>query len=51
MKKANAASSAVALSNGMRLREEFTDSENELSVVYGITRAEWNEIKRKENMT
>ena len=48
MKKENAASSAVALSNGMSLIEEFTDDENELSVVYGITRGVWN--KGKENM-
>lgn len=41
MKKENAASSAVALSNGMSLIEEFTDDENELSVVYGITREVW----------
>lgn len=50
MKKANTASSAVALSNGMSLTEEFTDSENEISVVYGITRAEW-EMKGKKHDT
>lgn len=51
MKKANVASSAVAASIGMRFIEEFTDSENELSVVYGITRGEWNELKEKGNIT
>ena len=41
MKKANIPSSAVARANGMALLDEFTDGENELTIVYGISREEW----------
>ena len=42
MKKENLPSSATARANGMKLLCEFTDGENEQTVVYGISRAEWN---------
>ena len=45
MKKANIPSSATACSNGMRLPNEFIDSENEQTVVYGISRKEWLELQ------
>ena len=40
MKKANVPSSAVARANGMTLLGEFTDDEDEQTVVYGIRREE-----------
>ena len=46
MKKANLASSATALANGMKLLDEITDAEGERTVVYGICREEWEEQKR-----
>lgn len=45
MKKTNIASFAAAKANGMRKVDEFTDAENEVTVVYAITRAEWNLLK------
>ncbi|MGN0638629.1 MAG: GNAT family N-acetyltransferase [Huintestinicola sp.] len=47
MKKDNIPSAAVARANGMRLIEEFTDGENEVTAVYGVTRGEWKQIERK----
>lgn len=44
MKKANIPSSATARANGMRLVEEFTDKESEQTVVYAITRKEWQSL-------
>lgn len=44
MKKANIPSSATARANGMRLVEEFTDKEGEQTVVYAITRKEWQTL-------
>lgn len=41
MKKSNIPSSATARANGMSLLDEFTDDENEQTVVYGISREEW----------
>jgi len=41
MKKSNVASSATAMANGMCKVDEFTDEENEATVVYAITRQEW----------
>ena len=41
MKKANIASAATAMANGMRRVDEFTDAENEATMVYAITRDEW----------
>ena len=38
MKKANTASSATARRIGMRLADEYTDGENELTEVYSISR-------------
>lgn len=45
MKKYNIASAAVAVSYGCKKLDEFIDSENETTVVYGITRTEWEKIK------
>ncbi len=45
MKAANAASSATARSVGMRKTDEYTDGENELTEVYGITRDEWSALR------
>ena len=51
MKKANLSSAATARANGMALLGEFTDSEGEQTVIYGISRAEWNNQKiSKENV-
>lgn len=41
MKASNVASSATAMANGMRKVDEFTDEENETTVVYAIAREEW----------
>ena len=41
MKADNAPSIGVARANGMQLVEEYTDDENERSVVYAVTRSEW----------
>ena len=46
MKQSNTASSAVAKSNGMRFLGEFRDEEGETTVVDGITRAEWQLLKK-----
>ena len=43
--KDNIASAAVAVSYGCKKLDEFIDSENETTVVYGIARAEWEKIK------
>ena len=45
MKKANIPSAATARANGMTLLNEFTDSEDEQTVVYGISREEWQNQK------
>lgn len=51
MKKANLPSAATARANGMALLGKFTDSEGEQTVIYGISRAEWNNQKiSKENV-
>lgn len=44
MKKDNLGSAAVAVSYGCKKLDEFIDSENETTVVYGITRTEWGKI-------
>ena len=44
MKKSNIPSSATARANGMRLVDEFTDNEGEQTVVYAITRKEWQTL-------
>lgn len=46
MKKANVPSSATARANGMRLTDEFTDKEGDQTVVYAITRMEWQTLPR-----
>lgn len=43
--KDNIHSAAVAVSYGCKKLDEFIDSENETTVVYGITRTEWEKIK------
>lgn len=43
--KDNIASAAVAVSYGCKKLDEFIDSENETTVVYGITRREWEKIQ------
>ena len=43
--KDNISSAAVAVSYGCKKLDEFIDSENETTVVYGITRTEWEKIK------
>ena len=45
MKQSNHPSSATARANGMALLEEFTDDEGEQTVVYGISRTEWQNRK------
>jgi len=48
MKHTNAASYGVAVKNGMRFIEAYDDPVNVMTRVYRITRAEWKELKRKE---
>lgn len=43
--KDNIPSAAVAVSYACKKLDEFIDSENETTVVYGITRTEWEKIK------
>lgn len=43
--KDNIPSAAVAVSYSCKKLDEFIDSENETTVVYGITRTEWEKIK------
>lgn len=45
MKKANTPSSATARANGMTLVREFIDDEGEQTVVYAVTRDEWQKQK------
>lgn len=44
MKKSNIPSSATSRANEMRLVDEFTDNEGEPTVVYAITRKEWQTL-------
>lgn len=46
MKRKNLASIATARANGMTLADEFTDSEGEQTLVYAISRGEW-ELRQK----
>ena len=48
MKYTNAASYGVAIKMGMHLIEEYDDPVNIRTRVYRITRAEWKELKAKE---
>ena len=41
MKKSNIPSSVTTCANGMTILDEFTDDEGEQTVVYGISRHEW----------
>lgn len=45
MKAGNTPSEKVALSYGCRKVYEYTDSENEITKVYSITRKEWQKLK------
>ena len=45
MKQTNAASTAAARANGMRLLGTFTDGEGEQTAIYGISRTEWNALR------
>lgn len=45
MKKANIPSSAIARANGMTLLNKFIDDEGKQTVVYGISREEWQNQK------
>ena len=45
MKRDNAASRATAAASGMRCAGEFTDTEDEQSVFYEITRDEWSRLR------
>ena len=47
MKSTNIASYRTAMSNGMRKICEFTDAENETTLVYAITRNEWNSLDNR----
>jgi RimJ/RimL family protein N-acetyltransferase len=49
MKQSNHPSSATARANGMTLLEEFTDEEGEQTVVYGISRTEWQNRKEQSS--
>lgn len=44
MKYTNEASARVAVKNGMRFLEEYSDADNTITKVYGITREEWLNI-------
>ena len=44
MKKTNVASSATAMANGMHKVDEFADEENDVTVVYAVTRGEWKNL-------
>ena len=50
MKEANIPSSATARANGMTLLNKFTDDEGEQSVVYGISRNEWQNQKMSKGI-
>ena len=49
MKKENHPSSAAARATGMTQLYEFTDEEDEQTVVYGISREQWHNQKSSEN--
>ncbi len=44
MKKANIASYATAMTNGMCRVDEFKDNEDSITLVYAITRDKWNQL-------
>ena len=46
MKYTNAGSYGTAIKNGMRLIEEYEDPVNTVTKVYGITRSEWDALKK-----
>ena len=46
MKYTNIGSYTVAIKNGMKLIEEYTDPINTISRAYAISREEWNSITK-----
>ncbi len=50
MKYTNEASKATAISVGMKKVDEYPDPKNEISVVYAITRSEWENLESKNFM-
>ena len=49
MKYTNVPSCKTAMAYGCRLVDEFEDNVNEITKVYAISRAEWQELKKTEN--
>ena len=47
MKSTNIASYRTAMANGMRKICEYTDAENETTLVYAITRNEWDSLDNR----
>src|SRR5574344_2689210 len=47
MKQSNVASSATAMSNGMKKVHEYIDDEKQTTVAYAITRDEWEKLKNQ----
>lgn len=45
MKKNNIASALTARAIGMKFSKQYTDNENEQSIVYSITRSEWKNLR------
>lgn len=48
MKSTNAASQRVAVKNGMRFREEYTDEDGDMTSVFSVTREEWERRRKAE---
>lgn len=46
MKESNVASYTTAISNGMKKLEEYKDTEQDKIIVYGISRKEWDHLKK-----
>lgn len=45
MNSANVPSAGVAVKNGMRLIEEYTDTDGQRTKVYAVTRSEWQQVR------
>ncbi len=50
MKYTNVASYSTAIANGMKKVKEYPDPKNTISYAYSITKEEWLELKKKENL-
>lgn len=46
MKESNVASYTTVISNGMKKIEEYKDTEQDKIIVYGISRKEWDHLKK-----